>query len=392
MTANAEPFWVRVPDTLIGIGAVQNTGTLVKKLAAKKVLIVTDRGVAQAGLVDKVKRSLEEEGIELGIFDACEPDAPVNVIKSCAQFAKEGGYDLMISVGGGSTMDIAKVAAVVATAEDVAQEDINQYVPTKVPRRGLPKIHVPTTAGTGSEVSIAAVITDTDGRKKAILSEYFFPEVAIVDPLMTLNLPPRITADSGMDALSHAIEAYTTVKASIVSDMFAEMTMKLVADNLRTAYSKGSENLEARYNMAIAAHHSSIALSTAGGAILSHGMGYAIQMGIDCTHGVSCSIMLPHVMEFNMLTDQPRYAHMAELMGEKVEGLSLPDAAQKAADAVRQLSLDVNMPQRLRDIGVKKEQIPQLVDILFTYSPRHVSNNPHNCSREDAARIFEAAW
>lgn len=392
MTANHEPFWFRMPDTLIGTGAVQNVGALAKKTGAKKVLIVTDQGVARAGLVDRVKQPLEKEGIEFGVFDGCQPDAPVSAIKACARFAREGGYDLMISVGGGSTMDTAKVAATVSAAGDVDAEDVGKYVPTNVPRAGLPKIHIPTTAGTGSEVSIAAVITDVDGCKKAILSEYFYPEVAIVDPLMTLNLPAKITADSGIDTLCHGIEAYTSLKASTVSDMFAEKTIKLVADSLRTAYCKGHENLEARYNMAIAAHHSSIALSTAGGAILPHGMGYAIQMEAHCTHAVSCSIVLPYIMEFNMLIDQEKYARMAELMDEKIEGLSLRESARKAVDAVRQISLDVNMPQRLRDIGIKKEQLPRLVDMLFTFSPRHLSNNPRDCSKEDAAGIFEAAW
>lgn len=289
-------------------------------------------------------------------------------------------------------MDTAKVAATLATARDIDKEEVGKYVPTNVPRRGLPKIHIPTTAGTGSEVSIAAVVTDIDGCKKAILSEYFFPEVAIVDPLMTLNLPARITADGGMDTLSHAIEAYISSKANVVSDMIAETTLRLVVENLRSAYGKGSKDLEARFNMAVAASKGSMALSAAGGAILNHGMGYALQMESDCTHGVSCSIMLPYIMEFDMLVDQTKYARMAELMGEKIEGCSLRDAGRKAVAAVRQLSSDVNMPQRLRDIGIKKEQIPGLVDMLFKFSLRHVSNNPRNCSREDAARIFEAAW
>ena len=394
MTANRKPFWVRIPYTLIGTGAVDNVGALAKELGGKKILIVTDQGVVQAGLVDKVKQSLEKEGIEFGIFDSCEPDAPVNVIKSCAQFAKEGSYDLIISVGGGSTLDIAKVAGVVATAEDIAQENISQYMATGAPRRGLPTIQIATTAGTGSEMSSAAVVTDVDGTKSGIRGrkgEYLLPEVAIVDPLMTLNLPPKITADSGMDALSHAIEAYTSTNASIVSDMFAETAMKLIANNLLSAYHKGSENLEARYNMAIGASLAGIAMNLAG-LTLNHAIGHSLQMEAHCTHGVSCSIMLPQVMEFNIFTNQPKYARIAELMGEKVEGLSLPDAAQKAVEAVRRLTLDIGMPQRLRDIGVDKEQFPRFVDVLFTVNMWGITRNPRDCSREDVTRMFEAAW
>ena len=393
MTANREPFWVRIPYMLVGAGAVENVGTLAKKLGGKKVVIVTDPGVVQAGLVDKVKQPLEKEGIEFGIFDKCEPDAPVNVIRSCAQFIKEGGYDLMISVGGGSTLDAAKVAGIAATAEDVAKEDIAQYAVTGTPRHGLPKIQIATTAGTGSEVSLGAVWTDVDGSKKVISGEYNLPEVAIVDPLMTLNLPAKITADTGMDALSHAIEGYTnTIKASIISDMFNESAIKLVADNLRTTYYKGSKNLEARHDMAIAASNACIGLIMAGGAILNHGMAHSLQMEAHCTHGVSCSIMLPHVMEFNMLVNPAKYARIAELMGEKIEGLPLRDAARRAVEAVRKLTLDIGMPQRLRDIGVKKEDIPRFVDILFTINLRMANNNPRDCSREDAIKIYEAAW
>lgn len=385
-------FSVGVPNTIIGIGAVQNLGTLVKKLGKKKVLIVTDKGIAQAGLVDQVKNPLEKEGIKFTIFDGCEPDAPVNVVANCAQFAKDNGCDLIIGVGGGSTMDISKIASIVATDDNISREIVSQHLARGVSKRGLPTILIPTTAGTGSEVSVAAVITDVDGCKRSVLSTYLYPEVAIVDPMMTLNLPAKVTADSGMDALSHAIEAYTNANANIFSEMFAGTTIKLVADNLRAAYCKGPQNLEARYGMAIAASNGSLAMSAAGGGILNHGMGYVIQLELHCTHGVSCTIMLPHVMEFNMLANYTKYARIAALMGDKVEGLSSKDAARKAVEAVRNLSLELDMPQRLRDIGIKKDSISRMADNLFIYCPRHLSNNPRNCSKNDAIKIFEAAW
>ena len=392
MTANSEPFWIRMPRILIGTGAVENVGELAKKFGGRKVLIVTDPGVVQAGLVDKVKQPLEKEGIEFGIFDGCEPDVPIHIVKKCAQFAKDGGYDFMISVGGGSTLDTGKVASIVATAEDIAQEDISQYIAKGAPRHGLPRIHIPTTSGSGADVSLGSPVTDVDGAKKVVFGEYLLPEVAIIDPLMTLNLPAKITADTGIDALCHAIEGYTSIKANVVSDMLSETVIRLVADNLRLAYCKGSKNLEARYNMAIAASLAIHCVLTSS-AVLPHGMGHSLQSEVKCTHAVSCSIMLPHVMEFNLLVDQPKYTRMAELMGERVEGLSLQDAARKAVEAVRKLTIDLGIPQRLRDIGMKKEQIPRVVDILFTpVNVWRVNNNPRDCSREDAARIFEAAW
>jgi len=392
VTTNSEPFWIRMPHILVGTGTVANVGALVKKFGGRKVLIVTDPGVVQAGLIEKVKQPLEKEGIEFGIFDGCEPDVPLHVIRKCAQFIKEGNYDFMIGVGGGSTIDTTKVASVVATADDVAQEDLSQYIAKGAPRRGLPRIHIPTTAGSGADVSLGSPVTDVDGAKKVIFGEHFLPEVSIIDPLMTLNLPARITADTGIDALIHAIEGYTSIKANVVSDMLSETVIKLVANNLRLAYGKGSNNLEARCNMAIAASLSIHCVLTAS-AILPHSMGHSLQSEVKCTHAVSCSIVLPHVMEFNLLVDQLKYARIAEMMGERVEGLSLRDAAQKAVEAVRKLTIDLGMPQRLRDIGMKKEQIPRVVDILFApVNMWRVNSNPRDCSRGDAARIFEAAW
>jgi len=392
VTVSSEPFWIRMPHILVGTGTVANVGALVKKFGGRKVLIVTDPGVVQAGLVEKVKQPLEKEGIEFGIFDGCEPDVPVHVVKKCAQFTKEGNYDFMIGVGGGSTIDTTKVASTVATADDVAQEDLSQYIDKGAPRRGLPRIHIPTTAGSGADVSLGSPVTDVDGAKKVIFGEHFLPEVSIIDPLMTLNLPARITADTGVDAFIHAFEGYTSIKANVVSDMLSETVIKLVADNLRLAYGKGSNNLEARQNMAIAASLSIHCVLTAS-AILPHSMGHSLQSEVKCTHAVSCSIVLPHVMEFNLLVDQVKYARIAEMMGERVEGLSLRDAAQKAIEAVRKLTIDLGMPQRLRDIGMKKEQIPRVVDVLFApVNMWRINSNPRDCSREDATKIFEAAW
>ncbi|MCK4839970.1 MAG: iron-containing alcohol dehydrogenase, partial [Desulfobulbaceae bacterium] len=265
-----------------------------------------------------------------------------------------------------------------------------------VPRCGLPMILIATTAGSGAEMSRAAVVTDDasggEAIKKAIVNDYLLPDAVIVDPLMTTNLPPTITADTGMDALAHALEGYTNARANVVSDMFAETAIKLVSSNLRDAYNKGSMNPEARYNMSVAASLAIIAFNTGGGPTLTHGMGHSLQAKAHCTHGMSCSIVLPHVMEFNMPACLPRFSRIAELMGERVDGLSSRDAAQRAVEAVIKLSLDVGMAQRLRDIGVKKETIPEVVDILFNVNARTLGNNPRDCSRDDALKIFEAAW
>ncbi len=392
---NSATFRIQIPDTFVGNGTVDNIGALVKQLGGKKVLIVTDTGIVQAGLVDKVKQSLEKEGIKSDTFDGCKPDALISVIKECAQFAAKGDYDLLIGAGGGSVMDTAKVTRIAATAKDVDKEDIRHYF-GGVPGRGLPMILIATTAGSGAEMSRAAVVTDDasggEAIKKAIVNDYLLPDAVIVDPLMTTNLPPTITADTGMDALAHALEGYTNARANVVSDMFAETAIKLVSSNLRGAYNKGSMNPEARYNMSVAASLAILAFNIGGGPTLTHGMGHSLQAKAHCTHGMSCSIVLPHIMEFNMPAYLHRFARISELMGEKVGGLSSRDAAQRAVDAVKKLSLDVGMAQRLRDIGVKKESIPEVVDILFNVNARTLGNNPRDCTREDALKILEAAW
>jgi alcohol dehydrogenase len=392
---NVDPFQLRIPNTFMGNGAVENVGALTQQFGGGKALIITDTGIARTGLVDHVKQSLDKKKIEAGIFDGCQPDALISVIKQCAQTAAKGGYDLFIGVGGGSVMDTTKVVRIAAMAEEVDQVDIREYF-NGVPGPGLPIILIATTAGSGAEMSRAAVVTvDVPGGeviKRSIVNDYLLPDAVIVDPLMTTSLPPKITADTGLDALAHAIEGYTNVRANVVSDMFAEQAIKLVSDNLRGAHFKGNLNPEARYNMSIAASLSILAFNTGGGPTLTHGIGHSLQAKVHCTHGTSCAIVLPHVMGFNMPANLSRFARIAELLGEDVKGLSAREAARRAADAVKKLSLDVGMPQRLRDIGVKQEMLPEIVDILFNVNSRTLGNNPRECSRDDVQGILETEW
>ncbi len=391
----SEPFWVRFPYTLTGTGTVKQVGKLVKQLGGKKVIIVTDPGVVQAGLLEKVKQPLEKEGIEFGVFDNCEPDCPVNVAQSCAQFAREGGYDLMVGLGGGSVLDTTKFVSIAAAGADVSLESISGYVVNRPPRRALQTILIPTTAGTGSEISPAAVLVDVDGVKKAARHEYYLAKVAVVDPLMTQYLPPAITAQTGIDALSHAFEAYLCPTPNILADTLAEMTIKLISENLRTAYRNGAQNLEARYKMAIAATYAMSTLFISGptpNVSLYHAMGHSLQIEAKTTHGISLYLVMPVIMEFNLMATPERFARIANLMGEKVEGLPLREAASKSIDAVKQLAMDTGLPQRLRDIGVKKEQIPKFVEVLFNNYAGRIKANPRPLSRDDAIKLYESAW
>jgi len=382
---------IGIPNTIVGIGAVKNVGKIVSELKKNKVLIVTDEGVAQTGLLDQLQKPLEEERITFTIFDKCQSDAPVANILDCAKANRENGCDIMIGFGGGSVMDITKMASILAN-DIISHESINKYITSGVPERGISTILVPTTAGTGSEVSVAAVITDEDGRKRAIMSSKFFPEAAIVDPLMTINLPAKITADSGMDALSHAVEGYTNANANLFSEMLAEKAMTIISNNLKNAYYNGSKNIEARYNMAVAACISSISMSAARGGTLIHGMGYAIQIEAHCTHAESCAVVIPHIMDFNMRANPYKYARIAGFMGETVDNLQPEYAAKKAIDSFKNLLTDLNMPQKLRDLGIGKVSIARMADNLSTYYPSYLRNNPRSCSINDAIDVLKLAW
>jgi alcohol dehydrogenase len=390
MTNLKDPFWIRMPWVLTGNGTAAQTGDVAKSMGAKKALIVTDTGVVNAGLIKKIQASLSAAGIEQGVFDGALPNAPVGPIKRCADFARIGGFDLLIAVGGGSVIDSAKLAAVAARGND-SESDIAEYAVKGTPRKGLPKILIPTTAGTGSEASAAAVFTDAAGVIKGTRGEHIVGEVAIVDPEMTQNLPPQLTAETGFDAFCHAFEAYTGLKANLVSEALDEMAMRLIGENLRTAYFEGARNPDARYKMAVAASFAmaSVSMSQAG---LPHAMGHVVQDIVPTSHSNSLSVLIPYIMEFNREVCQEKYARVAALFGEKVEGLSPAEASPKAVEAVKKLIADLKLPARMRDLGVKKSDIPHLVELLFTVMIRNVGNNPRPVAREDAAKIFEAAW
>jgi alcohol dehydrogenase class IV len=382
-------FSIYIPETSIGVGAVNNLGIIVKGLHGKNVLIATDQGLVAAGLISKVTKPLDDEGIKYAVFDGCKPDAPFSVIKRCVQIAKKGGHDMVIGLGGGSVMDTVKAVSVLATAE---KNDIHSLLGQyKVSRPGLPTIMIPTTAGTAAEWTWVAVVTDDDkGIKRSLYSNYLHPSAVIVDPSLSSGLSQNATADTGIDALIHGIEAYTTWKANVISDMFAEQTIKLASGNLRAAFGKGRQDIEARYNMAVAASLGFCFIFTGLG--LAHAMAYPLQLKSKISHGVSCALLIPSVMEFNLPANLNKYARIAEMMGEAVEGLPLRDKAVKSIDAVRKMIKDVELPQRLRDIGVKKEDIPGFVDNVLTFQPHVVDANPRDASKKDITKIYEAAW
>lgn len=336
--------------------------------------------------MDGVVKSLGEANIAYEVWDEAESEPSVENAQAAVDMVREGSFDLLIGVGGGSALDVTKTAAIVAKQPGKVRE----YLGVTLPRPEVPFILIPTTAGTGSEVSNGAVLAVVEESfKYVIYSPLMYPEAAIVDPLMSSTMPPRLTARTGVDALTHAIEAYVSRQASPFTDIFAVEAMKLINQHLRTAYANG-ENMEARYGMAEASLFAGLAFGNAG-TVLGHAAGYAHAHIHHLPHGVSVAVTEPYVLEYNAFADMEKHAHIAWLLGEDVSGLSRRDAALRAAVAFRRLLRDVDMPASLKDVGVEKERMPEIVERVFR-SRAHVARNPRKVSKEDMVRVFERAY
>jgi len=372
---------------LFGLGAVEKTGTEAQLLKTKKVLIVTDPGVIQAGLLQHVEKSLQSVGLPFAIFDGVEADPRIEVVEKSVGKAKKEGIDLIIGFGGGSSLDIAKVTSILITN---AGKIDSFFGVDLVPNSGLPVILIPTTAGTGSEVTPIAILSDTREKlKKGIVSPTLFPEVAIIDPKLTVGLPPSVTAFTGMDALTHAIESYYSINATNLSDLLAFRAMELLSKNIRMAFAHG-ENLTARSNMMEGSLLAGIAFANAGvGAV--HAFAYPLGGEFHLAHGLTNTLMLPYIMRYNILGCPDRFATMARAFGEKVEGLSELDAAEAAVKFVERLSDDLRVPRRLRDVGIPKKAISGLAEAAMKVT-RLLANNPRRMTLEDAKAIYKSAY
>ncbi len=374
----------RAPKTLItGNGAVAKIGEEAKKLGASKVLIVTDPGVACTGSVENVREPLKAAGLGTGVFDKAVPEPPMGSVDEIVKFAEKGGYDFVVGFGGGSALDVAKMVAVLvrsgAKVEDYVGVD-------QVPKKGLPMIAVPTTSGTGSEVTAIAIFANEKlNVKQGVVSPYLIPNIALVDPVLTWSCPPNVTAAAGMDALIHNIEAYTSVNATMHTDPLAYEGIKLIAKSIRTATYDGS-NAWARHNMAMGSLLGGIAFGNAGvGAV--HALSYPIGGMFHVPHGVANTLMLPWVMEYNMLSCLQWFREIGEAMGENMEGLSDREAADKTIAALRQLAVDLDVPQYLSDVDIPESAIPDLVKGAMTQA-RLWANNPRKFSPEDMAQVY----
>ncbi|MBC8419545.1 MAG: iron-containing alcohol dehydrogenase [Desulfobacterales bacterium] len=374
------------PRIVMGPGALNQLAEEVRQLKGKKVLFVTDKGVVEAGLLKPAREALEKAQIDYAIFDDVEPDPRYEIVAGCVEMIGHEKADLLIGFGGGSPIDIAKASAIMATNEGSVA---NYFGIDLVPNRGLPTIIVPTTAGTGSEVTPIVILSDEGEKlKKGIVTPYLFPSVALLDPELTLGLPPDITAATGMDALIHAIEAYTSVNATGMTDSLAFRAMTLLYHNIRTAYANGT-NLEARSAMMEGSLLAGMAFANAGVTAV-HAFAYPIGAEFHIPHGIANTLMLPHVMRFNLLGNLSKFAEISEAFDLPVEDLDDLGAAEMSVEAIERLALDLRAPKHLSEFGIAEKDLPALAEGVMKVT-RLLANNPRTMTLKDAEEIYKAA-
>ncbi len=356
---------------LFGAGSVQEVGTRLKDTGAQKTLLVTDEGLFNLGLADKIADIIKAEGIEVEIYPKAEPNPTDQNVADGLVAYKEANCDSIVSLGGGSSHDAAKGIGLVAANGGV----IHDYEGVdKSENPMVPLVSINTTAGTASEMTQFTIITDVKRHvKMAIVDKHVTPLVSINDPELMVGLPPALTAATGLDALTHAVEAYMSVNATPITDSAAEKVFEIIPEYLPRAYSNGAD-MEAREQMVYAQFLGGMAFNNAG---LGYVHAIAHQMGgfYNLPHGVCNAILLPHVCRFNLVGREERFAKLAFYLGENIEGLSTVEAAEKAIARIERLAVDLGIPSGFAELGAKEEDIPTLAanamkDVTAATNPR----------------------
>jgi alcohol dehydrogenase class IV len=384
-----QTYQFKCPSIIVsGPGAAKEVGTYGKG-SGKKALIVTDNLLEKIGLLEDIKKSLEASGISFAIYDKVVMEPTMEHADEGLKVYRESGADFLIAIGGGSPIDTAKAISALATNPG----KVNDFEgPNKIPKPGAPLIAIPTTAGTGSEVTQFTIITDTVRNVKMLIaSPMIMPKVALVDPMMTLKMPQGITAATGLDALTHAIEAYVSVKAQPITDALALHAIRLISENLRLAWCNG-DNIPSRINMMTGALEAGLSFSNSSVALV-HGMARPIGAYFHVAHGISNAALLTTVIEFSVPGNPKRYADIAQAMGEVTAGLSVLDAAYLAVKAVKKMTDDLKVPP-LRGLGVDEKKFSSFVnqmaaDAIASGSP---GNNPRKATKEEIVELYRKAF
>lgn len=367
-------------------GASHNLASHVQSLGIRRPFLVTDRGVLATGILQPALDSLAGAGLELAVFADVVADPPEAVVLDALAQARAHHCDGVIGFGGGSPMDTAKLVALLTTGEQSLQQ---VYGVGNATGKRLPLIQIPTTAGTGSEVTPIAIVTTGETTKMGVVAPQLLPDLAILDATLTIGLPGPVTAATGIDAMVHAIEAYTSkVRKNPYSDMLAREALRLLSANLHTAVHQG-DNIEARSSMLLGAMLAGQAFANAPVAAV-HALAYPLGGIFHIPHGLSNSLVLPHVMRFNLPAARDLYAELAPLVLPATH-TATTDPAGALIDYLVELSENVLLPQRLRDVNIPEQAIERLAaDAML--QQRLLVNNPREVTEADARAIYQAAW
>ena len=372
-----------------GAGSRSVISEEVARRGFKKAFFVTDKDLIKFGIAAKVIEILDKSSIPYTLFSDFKANPTIINVQNGVEAYKNSGADFIIALGGGSSIDTAKgIGIVVNNPEFSDVKSLEGVAPTK--QKAVPTFALPTTAGTAAEVTINYVIIDEDAKKKMVcVDPNDIPAVAIVDPELMYSMPKGLTAATGMDALTHAIESYITPGAWAMSDMFELKAIEMIAINLKKAVDNGNDT-EARDNMAQAQYIAGMGFSNVGLGIV-HSMAHPLGAFYDTPHGVANALLLPYVMEYNSDSPAaPKYKDIAKAMGIDTEGMDLDQAVKAAIDAVKQLSISINIPQKLIEIGVKEEDIPALANAAF--NDVCTGGNPRPTSVEDIEALYRKAY
>ena len=383
-----------LPRIEFGEGAIANLADHVKTFGGKKPLIVSDAGISKVGILSQAVAPLEDANLPYVTYVDIEPNpTDVSITQGVEVYQKEK-CDGVIAVGGGSVMDAAKAIRLLTThAPPLEPYYVDSDGANKIRDDMPPLICVPTTSGTGSEVSQGAVITDTSlrttdqWRKRAIITRFNMANLALLDPVLTVKMPPTLTAATGMDAITHGIEAYVATKHHPIAEGVALQALKILGKNIRTAYHNG-ENIVARGEMLLASCMAAFSFQKGLGAV--HSIAHQLSTDAPIPHGVANAILLPHVMEFNLPHVIEKYADVADALGVNLKGMSKGEAACAAIDEIRELNAELNMPTGLGEAGLDREKIPKLAaDAMLDHCYKL---NPRQCTEQDMLHLLEAAF
>ncbi|MFJ7697814.1 iron-containing alcohol dehydrogenase [Lysinibacillus fusiformis] len=376
------------PVSYTGWGCLNQLLPEVERFKATNILIVTDPFLKELGLADKVQQPLRTKGYATTIYTDIAPEPPLAIGEKLVNFTRKHQFDLVIGLGGGSALDLAKLAAVLAVHDGKVADYLNLTGTKAIEHKGLPKILIPTTSGTGSEVTNISVLS-LETTKDVVTHDYLLADSAIVDPELTISLPPKVTAATGVDALTHAIEAYVSVNANEVTDALALQAIRLISGSIRTAVLEG-ENKQARSDMSYGSYLAGLAFFNAGVAGV-HALAYPLGGQFHIAHGDSNAVLLPYVMGYIRQSCEKRMKDILDAMGLASAYLSQEEASYKCVDALQQLVQDVNIPFTLKGFHIPEEALEQLTDDA-TKQTRILARSPMLLEREDIYAIYRAAF